>query len=119
MFILRCIENAALMSPLALFFNILHNLERQHTHLGQGSMLSAPAMEYKGRAFAVCHKDKMLIKLEDPAIYSSRGIRAVSEYRPFNTGMPLMTWRQVPYYYHSDWADLAELALSAIRQEID
>ena len=107
------------MSPLALFFSILHSLEKKHTHLAEGSMLSAPAIEYKGRAIAVCHRDGMLIKLHDPTIFNERGIRAVSECRPFNTGMSLVAWRQVPYYYHSDWADLVELALAAIRLEVD
>jgi len=107
------------MSPLTLFFSILHNLEQKHTHLAQGSLLSAPAIEYKGRAFAVCCHDRMLVKLHDPDVFQDRGIRAVSEYRPFNTGIVLGAWRQVPYYYHSDWADLVELALASIREEID
>lgn len=107
------------MSPLALFFSILRNLEKKHTHLAQGLVLSAPAIEYKGRAFVVCCQDQMLVKLQDPAVFSNLGIRAFSEYHPFNSGMALDTWRQVPYYYHSDWQDLAELALAAIRQEVD
>jgi hypothetical protein len=107
------------MSPLTLFFKILHNLEQKHTHLAQGSLLSAPAIEYKGRAFAVCCNDQVLVKLHDPDVFNDRGIRAVSEYRPFNTGIVLGAWRQVPFYYHSDWAELIELALASIRDEID
>jgi hypothetical protein len=107
------------MSPLALFFSILQNLEKKHMHLACGSMLSAPAIEYKGRAFAVCCQDGILVKLQDPAVFSDRGIRVAQEYRPFKTGVVLGSWRQVPYYYHSDWADLAELALAALRSEID
>lgn len=106
------------MSPLALFFSIMHNLEKRHTHLAFGSMLSAPALEYKGRAFAVCCRDQMLVKIHDPEVFNDLGIRATSEYRPFNNGVVLKSWRQVPYYYHSDWADLAELALVALREEI-
>lgn len=106
------------MSPLTLFFNIMHHLEKTHTHLARGSMLSAPALEYKGRAFAVCCKDWMLVKLQDPGVFSDRGIHAAPEYRPFNNGIVLKSWRQVPYYYHSDWADLAELALDALQEEI-
>jgi len=30
----------------------------------------------------------------------------------------LKSWRQIPYYYHSDWAELAEMALVALRDEI-
>ena len=106
------------MSPLALFFSIMHSLEKRHTHLAFGSMLSAPALEYKGRAFAVCCQDKMLVKIHDPEVFSNMGIRAASEYRPFNNGIVLKSWRQIPYYYHSDWPDLAELALVALRDEI-
>jgi hypothetical protein len=107
------------MSPLTLFFSILHNLEQKHTHLAQGSLLSAPAIEYKGRAFAVCCKDRMLLKLHDHAVFNDRGIRTVPEYRPFNSGIVLDAGRQVPFYYHSDWAELVELALASIREEID
>lgn len=106
------------MSPLALFFHILHNMEKRHAHLAFGSMLSAPAIEYKGRAFAVCCQDRMLIKLPNPEAFSDRGIHAAPEYKPFNNGIVLNTWRQVHFYYHSDWADLAELALDALREEI-
>jgi len=106
------------MSPLALFFSILHNLEKRHMHLACGSVLSSPALEYKGRAFAVCCKDGMLVKLHDPEVFSNRGIRATQEYRPFTNGLVLKSWRQIPYYYHSDWAELAEMALVALRDEI-
>jgi hypothetical protein len=60
----------------------------------------------------------MLVKIHDPEVFSNMGIRAASEYRPFNNGIVLKSWRQIPYYYHSDWPDLAELALVALRDEI-
>lgn len=106
------------MSPLALFLSIMHNLEKRHTHLAYGSMLSAPALEYKGRAFAVCCHDRMIVKLHDPEVFSDRGIHAATEYHPFNNGVVLKSWRQVHFYYQSDWPDLAELALDALREEI-
>ena len=106
------------MSPLALFFSIMQSLEKRHTHVAVGSLLSAPAIEYKGRAFAVCCQDRMLVKLCDPEVFSDRGIHAAQEYRPFNKGIVLNSWRQVHYYYHSDWADLAELALESMREEL-
>lgn len=107
------------MSPLTLFFTILRNLEQRHTNLACGSMLSAPAIEYKGRAFFVCCDDRMLVKLHDPEVFSDRGIHGASEYKPFKNGIVLQSWRQVPFYYHHDWADLAELALNRLRSEID
>ncbi len=107
------------MSPLALFMGILQNLEKRHTHLARGVLLSAPAIEYKGRAFAVCCKDRLLIKLQDPEAFSGRGIHIFPEFRPFRSGMTLSAWRQIPYYYHSDWEELAELALGKLREEID
>lgn len=115
---MRSIENYRSMSPLALFFSIMHNLEKRHTHLARGSMLSSPAIEYKGRAFAICCHDRMIVKIHDPEVFSGRGIHATPDYHPFNSGIVLKSWREVPYYYHSDWADLAELALDALREEI-
>ena len=69
------------MSPLTLFFSILHNLEQKHTHLAQGSLLSAPAIEYKGRAFAVCCQDRMLVKLHDPDVFLERNVPAFDKVR--------------------------------------
>ena len=106
------------MSPLALFHHIILTLEKRHAHLNRGYMLSAPAIEYKGRAFAFCRKDHMIIKFRDQTELEGRGIRGTQQYQPFTNCARMDQWREVPYYYREDWSNLAELALDELRKEL-
>ena len=107
------------MSPLSIFYSVISQLEDRYPHLGRGQMLSAPAIEYKGRAFAFCHRDNMIIKYGDTEVLVNKGIRATSEYRPFTNRVSFSEWREVPFYYQDDWTELAEMALGALKDEID
>lgn len=82
-------------------------------------MLSGPAIEYKGRAFAFCQKDNMIIKFADSERLEFHGIRGTQQFRPFTNNATLAQWREVPFYYQEDWSALAEMALDALRAEID
>lgn len=106
------------MSPLSIFYLVLSHLESRHTDLARGKMLSSPAIEYKGRAFAFCHRDTMIIKYRDADELVNKGIRATQEYRPFQNMMSFSEWREVPFYYQDDWPELAEMALGALKDEI-
>ena len=107
------------MSPLALFNRIIHSLEERYSHLNRSSMLSGPAIEYKGRAFAFCQKDFMVIKFNDAERLEFQGIRGTQQFRPFTSNASFSQWREVPFYYQDDWSALAEMALAALREEID
>lgn len=107
------------MSPLAFFYHIMVNLEKRYAHLARGYMLSAPAIEYKGRAFAFCQRDNMVIKIGDSEQLMVRGIPAVQKYQPFNNRVSCSQWREVPYYYRADWPALCEMALDALKRQID
>ena len=107
------------MFPLAIFNHVIDELERRYTHLGRGQMLSSPAIEYKGRAFAFCQKDNMIIKYNDRQLLVNIGIRGTQDYRPFTNRVTLSQWCEVPFYYHADWTELAEMALDALKNEID
>ena len=107
------------MSPLAFFLQLIHNLEQDHTHLARTRMLSSPAIEYKGRVFAFCQRDQLVIKLEDYEQLAGIGIRATSEYKPFSNRLLFRQWREVPFYYREDWREIAEMALSAVKAEVD
>lgn len=107
------------MSPLSIFYTVISQLESRYPHLARGKMLSAPALEYKGRAFAFCHRDNMIIKYRDTEMLNSKGIRATQEYRPFRNQVSFSEWREVPFYYQADWTELAEMALGALKDEID
>ena len=106
------------MSALAIFYSVIAKLEGRYPHLGRGQMLSAPAIEYKGRAFAFCQRDTMIIKYCDTTELDNKGIRATSEYRPFTNCVKMAEWREVPIYYQADWTELAELALGAMKKEL-
>ena len=107
------------MFPLATFNRVIHQLEQRYSHLARGQMLSSPAIEYKGRAFAFCQQDKMIIKYLDREVLIGIGIRATQDYRPFTKQVSLSQWCEVPFYYHADWTELAEMALDALKLEID
>ena len=107
------------MSALTLFINIVHNLQKRHPHLQRGHVLSSPAIEYKGRAFAFCAKDNIVLKLGDVALLEREGIRAAQHFMPFSDQVPSRSWTKVPYYYHHDWATLMEEALVSMRAELD
>lgn len=107
------------MSPLAFFLGIATYLEDNFKHIKRGSMLSSPALEYKGRAFAFCEDDRMILKLRDGRndVLSERNIRGCQRYAPFGDRLISDQWIQVPFYYHLDWKDLAELALVELQHE--
>ena len=107
------------MSPLSIFYHVVSHLESRYTDLARGKMLSAPAIEYKGRAFAFCHRDTMIIKYRDAVELENKGIRATQEYKPFKNMVSFSEWREVPFYYQDDWPELAEMALGALKAEID
>lgn len=107
------------MSPLAFFLQLIHNLEKQYSHLACTRMLSSPAIEYKGRVFAFCQRDRLVIKLDNSEQLAGIGIRATTEYQPFTNRMTFSHWREVPFYYHADWQEIAEMALSAMMAEVD
>ena len=107
------------MSPLAFFLQLIHNLEQTHSHLACTRMLSSPAIEYKGRVFAFCQNGQMIIKFGDSERLAGIGIRATSQYQPFSNRVSFAQWREVPYYYHEDWHTIAEMALHAVKAEVD
>ncbi|MDX1479621.1 MAG: hypothetical protein R3301_18040 [Saprospiraceae bacterium] len=107
------------MSPLAFFLQLIHNLEQDYTHLTRTRMLSSPAIEYKGRVFAFCQRGQMVIKLGSDEQLIGLGVRATPGYQPFMNQVVLSQWREVPFYYREDWREIAEMALNAVKAEID
>ena len=106
------------MSPLATFFSIVNQFENSHRFIDRGFVLSAPALEYKGRAFAFCRDGEIVVRLRgcDPG---SLGIRAFRSCHPFKNSQSLPAWFQIPYYYQSDWNTVALKALESVKEEVD
>lgn len=107
------------MSPLAFFLSIATYLESNFRHINRGYMLSSPALEYKGRAFAFCQEDRMIVKLgeEQAPALNARNIRCCPRYIPFNGGHSSDQWIQIPFYYYLDWREIAELAIEDLQDQ--
>jgi hypothetical protein len=108
------------MSALAFFLNIATHFEKNFRHIERGSVLSSPALEYKGRAFAFCRNDNMVIKLHEHTSneLNKRNIRTSGHYAPFGDSLKLNSWIQIPYYFHKDWEELAALALEDLQSQV-
>lgn len=105
------------MNPLAFFQNLCTRMEVIHPHLRQATLLSAPSIEYKGRAFAMIHDDRIVLKLGSEDLPERQAI-GWQYYRPYGRRMYLQQWVEVPFYYRHDWLDLAERALSGLKGSI-
>ena len=105
------------MSPLALFSQIFTQLNNQFPNLDRGKLLSAPSLEYKGRAFAVCQDGHINLKLRDSDCLLQRGIYANGSYKAFGK-LKMDAWVQVPFYFSEDWHELATLALEDMQEQL-
>lgn len=104
------------MNPFVLFSRITRKLATTHPYLQVGWYLSSPSLEYKGRAFA-CFQDGYLnVKYNDEHELAILGVKASQKSgRIFN--IQEGRWIQVPFYYHTDWEKLTELALSKAKED--
>jgi hypothetical protein len=98
------------MSALVLFSQITRKLSTLYPYLDKSSLLSAPSLEYKGRAFACCRDGLLTIKINDRQRLELLGVKS-----NHSNGTILSRkngkWVQIPYYYHMDWETLTEIAL--------
>lgn len=71
-------------------------------------------MEYKGRAFAMMHEDRIVLKLDghDLDVSSNLGWQY---FRPHGNRVYLQKWVEVPYYFQDAWPQLAERALDDLK----
>lgn len=105
------------MTALAVFKNVCARLQDLHPHLNQATLLSAPSLEYKGRAFAMIHQDRIVLRIGREALPERKAI-GWQYFRPQGRPVYLQQWVEVPFYYHEDWQELAERALSGLKGAI-
>lgn len=105
------------MTALAFFMNLCARLESLHPHLAKSTLLSAPSIEYKGRAFAMMHEDRIVLKLDEHQLPHSK-IIGWQYYKPYGKPVYLQHWVEVPYYFHHDWQELAEKALHGLKDSL-
>ncbi len=105
------------MTALAFFMNLCARMESLHPHLRKSTLLSSPSIEYKGRAFAMIHEDRIVLKLDGQELPES-GVLGWQYYKPHGRPVYLQKWVEVPYYYHHDWPELAEKALYGLKDSL-
>src|SRR5690606_34293252 len=84
--LLKCLtwtgQASPIMTALAFFKNLCANMQDLHPHLRQATLLSAPSIEYKGRAFAMIHDDRIVLKLGEDDLPERMAI-GWQYYRPY------------------------------------
>ena len=105
------------MNPLAFFLSLCARMESQHPHLRKSTLLSSPSIEYKGRAFAMIHEDRIVLKLKGNELPHSKVI-GWQYYKPHGRPVFLQQWVEVPYYFHHEWQGLVEKALHGLKDTL-
>ena len=105
------------MTALSFFMNLCARMESHHPHLRKSTLLSSPSMEYKGRAFAMMYDDRIVLKIDSQAL-PDHGTVGWQYYKPYGQPVYLQKWVEVPFYYHTDWHDLAEQALVGLKDDL-
>ena len=98
-----------MLSSYALFLSIAKKFEQNFKDINKGSLLSNPAIEYRGRAFAYYKDDCMIIKLSDNSSLEHLGIKAFRPAQLLNRSH--QHWYEIPSYYKMDWEQLGEAEL--------
>jgi hypothetical protein len=106
-----------IMNALAFFMNLCARMEQHHPHIRKATLLSAPSMEYKGRAFAMMHDDRIVLKINGQQL-PNLGFLGWQYYKPYGRPVYLQNWVEVPYYFHQDWPTLAQKALDDLKDAL-
>ncbi|MEL6988765.1 MAG: hypothetical protein AAGK97_13200, partial [Bacteroidota bacterium] len=95
----------------ALFLSIAAKFEKTFKDTHSGYVMSNPAIEYRGRAFAYFKNDSMIIKMSNnsPELYGIRGFR---QGKLMNRSQ--QHWYEIPAYYKSDWEEIGRAELLRI-----
>lgn len=81
-----------------------------------GKMMSAPALQYRGKVFAFFHKGAMTFKLGKQFDPEAFGLREWSYLSPFKNKPPMRGWLVVQAQEKDQWPYLTELALAFVQQ---
>ena len=102
------------MNALYFFMCLCTQMENLHPHLRKSTLLSSPSMEYKGRAFAMIHEDRIVLKLDGQEL-DEAGKLGWQYFKHSSRPVYLQKWVEVPFYFHHAWPQLAELALDDLK----
>jgi hypothetical protein len=105
------------MNALSYFARLCNRMENLHPHLQKSTLMSAPSIEYKGRAFAMMHGESIVLKLDDKLLPETK-IVGWQYFRRKGRALLFQQWVEVPFYYHTDWPDLVEKALDRLKSSL-
>lgn len=105
------------MTPDAQWQQLADQFIAQHDAIEMGKMMSAPAIQYKGKVFAFFYEGKMTFKLGKGYDIHSLGIHDYEHLAPFKSKPPMKAWFIVADAAH--WQALANAALGNIKCEVD
>ena len=81
-------------------------------HVTEGTMMSSPGIQYKGKNFAFLYKNgTMCFRLGRTFDPESEGIHQYELLNPFRNKPPLKDWFVIGPDYTEQWPLLAEIAL--------
>lgn len=103
------------MEAAALFEKLVEEYTGQDG-ITTGKMMSAPALQYRGKVFAFFHKEAMTFKLGKDFDPESFGLREWSYLSPFKNKPPMRAWVVVEALEKDQWPQFTELALAFIQQ---
>jgi hypothetical protein len=93
----------------ALFLSIARKFEKNFKDIHKGTLMSNPAIEFRGRAFAFYKNDAMVIHLSGDDSPENYGIRGFRPAKLLNKS--LHHWYEIPSYYQHDWEVIGEAEL--------
>ncbi|MEK6152810.1 hypothetical protein WIW50_06100 [Flavobacteriaceae bacterium 3-367] len=83
----------------------------KHTHVSVGTMMSSPAIHYKGKVFAFfSRRSTMVFKLGKTYPVDALEIE-IEVFNPFKNKAPLSGWYEVGFNDHAEWDGLTSKAL--------
>ncbi len=101
-------------------FNIIaEKLSAELNNVERGKMMASPGITYKTKVFAFYYKDQMVFRLGKGFDPKTVGVEEFNFLSPFKNKPPLAGWFEIPVKYEEKWEELAEIALGAIKAEID
>ena len=82
----------------------------QEEHVEEGTMMSSPGIQYKGKNFAFLWKEKMVFRLGRDFDPSSEGIHKFELLNPFKNKPPLKDWFVIEKTSSDKWLFLTQIA---------
>ena len=103
----------------SMYLIIGDKLIKKHDGIVHGKMMSSPGLKYKNKVFAFYYNREMTFRLGKGFDLNKLGINKFSLLSPFKNKPPLAAWFNIPYEFRKHWEELAEIALSKLKEEID